>query len=144
MESKARTLVLARTPFWKACLQRGLDGTEISWALDIDSLLQEAAAKQPSTVVIELAQDCVVEDCRKIFRCSDHCYRTRFFGVAGGNLRAWLPLIRVCGFVDCCCDVGALPKLIWRIRRNDQTCHVKKVSIEERVLIGLPWKSVRQ
>ncbi len=144
METKARILILARTPLWKACLQRGLDGSEISWALDVDSLLQEAAVKQPPTVVIELVQDGLEENCRKIFFGSVRCYRTRFFAVAGEDLRQWLPLIRVCGFVDCCSHVGALPKLIWQIRRNDQTCHLEELSIEEKVQIGLPWKSVRQ
>ena len=144
MEPTKKIVILTRSALWKACLQRNFNPTEISWALDIDALLEEVAVQTRPAVVIELVLDSIVEDCRKVLLTSQHCHRTRFFAVGDGNLQPWLPLIRVCGFADCCRNVGALPKLISQVRREDESFPRDNLTIEERVLTGLPWKPVRQ
>jgi hypothetical protein len=144
LEHSRKIAILTRTPLWKACLQRNFHQTEISWALDIDTLMEEVAEQELLTVIIELLPVSIVEDCRKVRLTSQHCHRTRFFAVGDRKLQSWLPLIRVCGFADCCRDVGALSKLISRVRRKDETCSRDNLTIEERVLSELPWKPVRQ
>lgn len=134
--------ILAQTPLWKAWLRRNFNQTEISWALDIDALMKEVAEEECLTVIIELTPATIVEDCCKVRLSTQHCDQTCFFAVGDGKLQPWLPLIRVCGFADCCIKAEAMPKLISRIRHNVENHSPDNLTIEQRVSSELPWKPV--
>ena len=143
MNSKTKIAILTHTPLWKACLQRELGQTEISWALDIDQLLEEVATQHRSTVIVELLPGSILDDCHKILLASRHLHQTRFFAVGDDRLRFWLPLILTCGFADCCRSVGRLPKLVAQARFVEKNGFQENETIEEKVLKGLPWKTAR-
>ena len=144
MNSKTKIGILTRSPLWKACLQREMGQSEISWALDIDQLIEEVATQELSTVIIELLPGTIVDDCHKVLLASRNLHQTRFFAVGDGQLRFWLPLILTCGFADCCRSAGRLPKLVSLVRFVEKNCFQASETIEEKVLKGLPWKPARQ
>lgn len=131
--------ILTRTPLWKAWLERSLEPKEVSRALDIDTLIKEVAREEWHAVIIQLLPATIVQDCRKVQLVSQQCDQTRFFAVGDRKLEPWLPLIRVCGFADCCVTAEAVPKLISRIRRNSEVYSPDNLTIEQRVSSKLPW-----
>ena len=140
--SKTKIAILTHTPLWKACLQREFAQQEISWALDIDQLMQEVANRNWSTVIVELVSESIVEDCQKVLLASRHIHQTRFFAVGNARLRDWLPLILTCGFAECCCNPGKLPKLVSQALIVDKHGFQENETIEEKVFKRLPWKPV--
>ena len=125
-------------------MQRELGQSEISWALDIDQLIQEVATQDLPSVIVELSPKSIVDDCDKVLLASRHLPQTRFFAVGGAQLRSWLPLILTCGFAGCCRSAGGLPKLVSLVRFVEKSRFQEKETIEEKVLKGLPWKPARQ
>ena len=79
LEQTKKIAILTRTPLWKACLQRNFHQTEISWALDIDTLVEEVAGQELLTVIIELVPAAIVEDCRKVLLTSQALPANPFF-----------------------------------------------------------------
>jgi hypothetical protein len=143
-ESQPSFCVLTRSLAWKFAMEyqlcEGFRQAKVVWALDIDDLLSEVAASNATVTIVELNQDSVVDDCRKIDKATTGLPRARFFAVAEPGLKNWLPLIRVCGFADSYWSVHRLERMTNAIRRCMQTLSNDAKSIEDRVSERLPWR----
>ena len=135
--------IFARSPSWKSCFKREFAGKNLSWALDIDGLLKEVAQFTGRAVVVELTADTIADDCRRVFLASNQANQTRFFAVGDIGLTPWLPLIRVCGFADCCLSIGDQSGFVSRISTHFKTLADSDQTMEERIIERLPWRPAR-
>ncbi len=135
--------VFVRTAAWKAIVEQRFSNAKIRWALDIDDVLAEVALDRHRPVILELDENQLESDCRKVLLASNHPCQARFFAAGSSWLENYRVLVRASGFVDACCSIAEFKHLQQLIERQFQHAASFPLSIEEQVIENLPWKPVR-
>ncbi len=142
MEEQVPTIrVFSHTSLWKSLLKRSFDNQKIIWALDADDLINEVDHGVTDVAILELASPSLVSDCHKVFQATIGGCQTRFFAVGNATLEPWLPVIRVCGFSDCCQSPAHLERFKARITTYLGNRTKEPMSVEDWVANNLPWNS---
>ena len=132
--------VVARSTTWRAIIERQFADAKISWALDIDDVLAEVERTRGRPVVIELAENRLAEECRRVLSASNHPCQSRFFAIGANWNDNDLALIRSSGFVDICTSAAGFRQLQRLIRNQFRRAAEFRLTIEEQVSENLPWK----
>ncbi len=146
MQSRSQVLVLTRSNRWQAALRwelrTRLPETKLVWALDIDDWMEEVTANAPEATILELTQPTSVSDCEKVWTLASMTPSTAFFAVTSDDTLDWLPLFRVCGFINCCSASSDIRRTIELVRRHCQMQTTPTPTIEQWVENRFPWKPV--
>ena len=137
--TKPTLIVLARSEPWCSAISRSFPDCELSWVLNVPSLIDESFKFQASAAIVELPQAGTDEFCIELSELCNNSVQLNLFAVGDRSLLRWQPLLQAAGVATWYWSFLQIPALVQAVARHHDSARYVSQSTESNVWADLPW-----
>ncbi len=142
MNSRGNLILLTCSNAWTSAIRRQQWPLRVSWAINIDDMLIEAARRPGSTAVIEMSGDFSTRKFEALALLSNNPYDLALLAVGDYSLYRWQRLLISLGFADFFWSTTQVVRLGEVALRHGRRASAIPESLEQKIVSDLPWKPV--
>ena len=139
MKEKQTIFVLGKSESWCSAIRRNFGADNLSWVLDVESLIRESSSSLGAIAIVEFSPDELPGICRKLDCLFNNSVQLRLLAVGDSRIAFYKPLLNAAGFSATFCGFLEVPALVRAVRKHQSSATVKSQTIETQVWADLPW-----